>query len=406
MENLKILGQSLNNGDAFSTASITLVEKKPNGGKRKKAVIVLADGTVVHGEGFGAVGEVDGEFVFNTGMVGYVESITDPSYWGQILIQTYPLIGNYGVNPEDFESDGPKIRGFVVRECIDTPSHKTSVMSLSEWLEKESIPGISRVDTRMLTQKIRVKGTQLGILKVYYEDESIDLDELLERAKMVQDPNKRNLAAEVSTKKIIEHAPVKENGFKIVLIDFGVKKSIVLNLLELGFRVVQVPHDTSLEKIMGLEPDGILVSNGPGDPAILDHAFKTVRGLIEYGLPVFGICLGNQLISLALGATTYKLKFGHRGQNHPSIDLETGRVLITSQNHGFAVSKESLGGSGLRLTHLNVNDGTVEGVEMEGKPVFGVQFHPEASPGPFDARIYFEKFLKLIEKNKGKSRAS
>ncbi|MEM2600067.1 MAG: glutamine-hydrolyzing carbamoyl-phosphate synthase small subunit [Thermoproteota archaeon] len=369
----------------------------------KKAVIVLADGTVVHGEGFGAVGEVDGEFVFNTGMVGYVESITDPSYWGQILIQTYPLIGNYGVNPEDFESDRPKIRGFVVRECIDTPSHRTSVMSLPEWLEKESVPGISRVDTRMLTQKIRVKGTQLGILKVYYDGEKVDVNELLDKARRVQDPNRRNLAAEVSTRKVKEHTPAKGNGYTIVLLDFGVKKSIILNLLELGFKVIQVPHDTSLEKIMSLEPDGVLVSNGPGDPAILDYAFKNVKGLIEYDLPVFGICLGNQLIALALGATTYKLKFGHRGQNHPSIDLETGRVLITSQNHGFAVSKESLGDSGLKLTHLNVNDGTVEGVEMEDKPVFGVQFHPEASPGPLDARIYFKKFLNLIEKNKNRS---
>ncbi|MEM2998762.1 MAG: glutamine-hydrolyzing carbamoyl-phosphate synthase small subunit [Thermoproteota archaeon] len=369
----------------------------------KKAVIVLADGTVVHGKGFGAVGEVDGEFVFNTGMVGYVESITDPSYWGQILIQTYPLIGNYGVNPEDFESDRPKIRGFVVRECIDTPSHRTSVMSLPEWLEKESIPGISRVDTRMLTQKIRVKGTQLGILKVYYDGEKVDVNELLDKARRVQDPNRRNLAAEVSTRKVKEHTPAKGNGYTIVLLDFGVKKSIILNLLELGFKVIQVPHDTSLEKIMSLEPDGVLVSNGPGDPAILDYAFKNVKGLIEYDLPVFGICLGNQLIALALGATTYKLKFGHRGQNHPSIDLETGRVLITSQNHGFAVSKESLGDSGLKLTHLNVNDGTVEGVEMEDKPVFGVQFHPEASPGPLDARIYFKKFLNLVEKNKNRS---
>ncbi|MCS7138715.1 MAG: glutamine-hydrolyzing carbamoyl-phosphate synthase small subunit [Crenarchaeota archaeon] len=377
------------------------MEKNKNGRKKKKAIIVLADGTVVHGEGFGAVGEVDGEFVFNTGMVGYVESITDPSYWGQILIQTYPLIGNYGVNPEDFESDKPKIRGFVVRECIETPSHKNSVMSLPEWLEKESIPGISRVDTRMLTQRIRVKGTQLGILKVYYEDESIDVDELLEKAKRVHDPNRRNLAAEVSTKNIIEHAPIKENGLSIVLMDFGVKKSIILNLLKLGFRVIQVPHDTRVDKIMDLEPDGILVSNGPGDPAILDYAFKTIRGLIEYGIPIFGICLGNQLISLALGASTYKLKFGHRGQNHPCIDLETDRVCITSQNHGFAVSKESIEDSRLKLTHLNVNDGTVEGVEMEGKPVFGVQFHPEASPGPLDARVYFEKFMKLVEKSKG-----
>jgi carbamoyl-phosphate synthase small subunit len=367
---------------------------------RKRAVIVLADGTFAQGEGFGAVGEVDGEFVFNTGMVGYVESITDPSYWGQILIQTYPLIGNYGVNPGDFESDRPKIRGFVVRECIDTPSHYSSVMSLPEWLEKESIPGVSKVDTRMLTQKIRVKGTQLGIMKVCYEDENIDITGLLEKAKNVKDPNKRNLAAEVSVKKIIEHEPSKSNGLRAVLIDFGVKKSIITNLLTLGFKVVQVPHDTNLDKIMSLEPDGVVVSNGPGDPALLNYAFKTVKGLIEYGTPVFGICLGNQLISLALGATTYKLKFGHRGQNHPSIDLETGRIYITSQNHGFAVSKESLEGSALRLTHVNVNDGTVEGVRLEDKPVFGVQFHPEASPGPYDARVYFEKFLKLVEKNK------
>ncbi|MGB9717005.1 MAG: glutamine-hydrolyzing carbamoyl-phosphate synthase small subunit [Thermoproteota archaeon] len=367
---------------------------------RKRAVIVLADGTVVHGEGFGAVGEVDGEFVFNTGMVGYVESITDPSYWGQILIQTYPLVGNYGVNPEDFESDRPKIRGFVVRECIDTPSHRTSVMTLPEWLEKESVQGISRVDTRMLTQKIRIMGTQLGILKVYHEGEHVDVNSLLEKAGRVQDPNKRNLAAEVSTSRIIEHEPAKHNGLQAVLIDFGVKKSIIANLLVLGFKVIQVPHNTSLDKIMSFEPDGIVVSNGPGDPALLDYAFKTVRGLIEYGVPVFGICLGHQLISLALGARTYKLKFGHRGQNHPCIDLETGRIYITSQNHGFAVSRASLEGSRLKLTHVNVNDGTVEGIRLEDKQVFGVQFHPEASPGPYDARIYFEKFLKLVEKNR------
>ena len=367
---------------------------------RKRAVIVLADGTVVNGEGFGHVGEVDGEFVFNTGMVGYVESITDPSYWGQILIQTYPLIGNYGVNPEDFESDRPKIRGFVVRECIDTPSHYSSAMSLPEWFDREAIPGISRVDTRMLTQKIRVRGTQLGILKVYYEDEHVDVDSLLEKAERVQDPNKRNLAAEVSVRRIIEHEPAESNGLLTVLIDFGVKKSIIKNLLTLGFKVVQVPHDTRLDRIMSFEPDGVVVSNGPGDPAILDYAFKTVSGLIEYGIPVFGICLGHQLISLALGARTYKLKFGHRGQNHPCIDIETGRIYITSQNHGFAVSRESLESSRLKLTHVNVNDGTVEGVRLEDKPVFGVQFHPEASPGPYDAKVYFERFLKLVEKNR------
>jgi len=367
---------------------------------RERAVIVLADGTVVNGEGFGHVGEVDGEFVFNTGMVGYVESITDPSYWGQILIQTYPLIGNYGVNPEDFESDRPKIRGFVVRECIDTPSHYSSAMSLPEWFDREAIPGISRVDTRMLTQKIRVRGTQLGILKVYYEDEHVDVDSLLEKAKRVQDPNKRNLAAEVSVRRIIEHEPAESNGLLTVLIDFGVKKSIIKNLLTLGFKVVQVPHDTRLDRIMSFEPDGVVVSNGPGDPAILDYAFKTVSGLIEYGIPVFGICLGHQLISLALGARTYKLKFGHRGQNHPCIDIETGRIYITSQNHGFAVSRESLEGSRLKLTHVNVNDGTVEGVRLEDKPVFGVQFHPEASPGPYDAKVYFERFLKLVKKNR------
>ena len=373
---------------------------KSKNGNKKKAIIVLADGTVVRGEGFGAVGEVDGEFVFNTGMVGYVESITDPSYWGQILIQTYPLIGNYGVNPDDFESDRPKIRGLVVRECIDTPSHRTSVMSLSEWLEKESIPGISRVDTRMLTQKIRVMGTQLGILKVYHEDENVDVNTLLEKARRVQDPNKRNLAAEVSTSRIIEHEPAKHNGFQAVLIDLGVKKSIIANLLVLGFKVIQVPHNTVLDRIMSFEPDGIVVSNGPGDPALLEYVFKTVRGLIEYGVPVFGICLGHQLISLALGAKTYKLKFGHRGQNHPCLDLETGKIYITSQNHGFAVSRESLEDSRIRLTHVNVNDETIEGVRLEDKPVFGVQFHPEASPGPYDAKIYFEMFLKLVEKTR------
>lgn len=374
--------------------------KNPYGDKKKRAVISFADGTVVQGVGFGGIGETEGEFVFNTGMVGYVESITDPSYWGQILIQTYPLIGNYGVNPEDFESDGPKIGGFVVRECIDTPSHYLSKMSLPKWFEEESIPGISRVDTRMLTQKIRVKGTQLGILKVHHEDEEIDIQGIVERARKVKDPNERNLAAEVSTKVIVEHNPKKPNGLQAVLIDLGVKRSIVNNLLSMGFKVIQVPHDTSPERVMSFEPDGLLISNGPGDPALLTYVFETVRALIEYGIPIFGICLGNQLISLALGAKTYKLKFGHRGQNHPCLDLETGKVYITSQNHGFAVSKESLEGLPLILTHVNVNDETVEGVRMNNKPVFGVQFHPEASPGPYEARIYFQRFLKLVEASK------
>ncbi|MEM3088513.1 MAG: glutamine-hydrolyzing carbamoyl-phosphate synthase small subunit, partial [Candidatus Bathyarchaeia archaeon] len=331
----------------------------------KLATLILADGIVVHGIGFGAQKKVYGEVVFNTGMVGYPEAITDPSYNGQILVQTYPLIGNYGVCEEHFESDGPKIEGYVIHELCREPSHWASKRTLDEWLEASGVPGIERVDTRMLTKKIRVHGVILGILCVYEHGDDPDIPALLEEVKHIPDPNKTDLVAEVATKKIQQ---LDVNGkHHVVLIDCGVKKSIVRSLLNRKVNVTIVPPYMSAEKILDMSPDGILLSNGPGDPKMVPYLIKTVKQLIETNIPIMGICLGNQILALAFGGDTYKLKFGHRGQNHPCIELNTGRCYITSQNHGYAVNAEQLKGTGLRVTHINANDKTVEGLAHEKK---------------------------------------
>ncbi len=361
----------------------------------KKAVLVLEDKTLVTGIGFGAVRKVTGEVVFNTGMVGYPEAITDPSYNGQILMQTYPLIGNYGVNPDQFESDGPKIRGYIVHELCREPSHRASNVTLDEWLESEGIPGIEQVDTRMLTKKIRVYGVMLGILQVYEDDMEADLEKLLEEAERIPDPNKTDLVAEVATKVPIEMSV----GGKLhaVLVDCGVKRSIIDSLVKRKINLTIVPPSMSPDRILDYQPDGILLSNGPGDPKMVPYLVESVQKLVEYDIPIMGICLGNQVLALALGGDTYKLKFGHRGQNHPCIELETGRCLITSQNHGYAVRAESLKETGLEVTHINANDKTVEGIAHKKKPIFAVQFHPEAAPGPEDTCHLFDKFVKLMQ---------
>jgi carbamoyl-phosphate synthase small subunit len=360
----------------------------------KLATLILADGTVIHGIGFGAQKKVYGEVVFNTGMVGYPEAITDPSYNGQILVQTYPLIGNYGVCEEHFESDGPKIEGYVVHELCREPSHWASKRTLDEWLEATGVPGIEQVDTRMLTKKIRVHGVILGILCVYERGNDPDIPALLEEAKHIPDPNKTDLVAEVATKKIQQ---LDVNGkYHVVLVDCGVKKNIVRSLLNRKLNVTIVPPHTSAEKILDMSPQGILLSNGPGDPKMVPYLIKTVKQLIETNIPMMGICLGNQILALAFGGDTYKLKFGHRGQNHPCIELDTGRCYITSQNHGYAVNAEQLEGTGLRVTHINANDKTVEGLAHEKKPIFATQWHPEAAPGPNDTNYLFDLFLKNI----------
>ena len=368
-------------------------------GKTRKAILVLEDGTLVTGYGFGSTCKAYGEVVFNTGMVGYVESITDPSYQGQILVQTYPLIGNYGVCPEHFESDKPKITGYVIRELCLEPNHWASRKTLDEWLRESGIPGICGVDTRMLTKKLRVKGVMLGILQVYEHGEDVDVEKLVKEAKNIPDPNKRDLAKEVSTRRIIKH---NVNGkYNVALIDCGVKRSIIRNLLARGLNVTQYPIETPADIIISDKPDGILLSNGPGDPKMVSYLIKNVVKLIETGIPIFGICLGCQILALAFGGDTYKLKFGHRGQNHPALDLKDGvKCYITSQNHGYAVNPYSLP-SDVEVTFINANDKTVEGIRHKNLPVFAVQFHPEASPGPYDTEFFFDEFIREIKRFKG-----
>ena len=368
-----------------------------------KAVLALEDGTILRGKGFGYPCEVSGEVVFSTGMMGYTESLTDPSYFGQILIQTYPLIGNYGVPPyaitDDFgmplhfESNRIQVKGYVVHSLTQNPSHWSNKKTLSEWLYEQGVPGIEGIDTRELAKKIRVKGTMLGILKVGREANS---KEIKERLKTVEDPNRRNLVKGVTTQKPILYSSGKSP--KVVLVDCGTKFGILRKLLQKGIDVERVPYDYSTEKILRLNPSGVVISNGPGDPKKCEETIRTVKEISETSLPTMGICLGNQILALAAGADTYKLKFGHRGQNHPCIDLFTEKCYITSQNHGYAIDAKSLKGSGFDIRFKNVNDGTVEGIKHRKKPVFGTQFHPEASPGPYETEFLFDRFTEEVQK--------
>jgi len=366
--------------------------------EEKLAFLALEDGTAIHGKGFGAAGTVSGEVVFNTGMVGYTEAITDPSYKGQILMQTYPLVGNYGVNPKHFESDRPQIQGYVVHEACKQPSHWSSRRTIHEFLNAYDVPGIEGIDTRALTQKIRVHGVMKGILSVYTLDDQPDFNRLIEQARHVPDPNEEDLVARVSTTVPRLHNPVGRPRSRIVLIDCGAKNSIIRCLVSRGAQVVQVPASSTVEDIMRSQPEGIVISNGPGDPKKVPYLIETVTKLVDERIPILGICLGNQIISLALGGDTYKLKFGHRGQNHPCIEKGTNRCYITSQNHGFAVRSESTRGTDLEISFINANDNTVEGIRHRELPVEGVQWHPESSPGPHDTEFMFDYFLDLIRR--------
>jgi len=392
-----------------------------------KAILVLNDGTYFEGIGFGAIKQVDGEVVFNTGMVGYPESMTDPSYQGQILTLTYPLIGNYGVPdldardkwniPKFFESDfdeyppnypvevhshhtnpkGIKITGLVIHELCEAPNHWNMKMTLNQWMKREGIPGIAGVDTRELTKKLRVHGVMLGLLKVCKMGDEPNIDRLITEAEKVQDPNDRNLVEEVS----ISQPMIYENksALTIVLIDVGAKLNIIRNLLARNLTVIRVPYNFSAKEILEYKPDGFFLTNGPGDPKhpSLQSTIETTRELVEENLPLMGICYGNQIFSLAMGADTFKLKYGHRSQNQPSMDLETKRCYITTQNHGFAVDVESLQSTDLKLWFINVNDKTVEGVKHTKKKAFSVQFHPEHYPGPVDAEYLFEEYIKILK---------
>lgn len=379
--------------------------KKELSEKERTAVLALEDGSYFIGTGFGATGKVCGEVVFNTGMVGYPEALTDPSYEGQILVLTYPLIGNYGVPPwtvfdrwmipSFFESDSIKVEGLVVHEYCSTPHHWQSQQTLGEWLENEGVPGIQRIDTRMLTKKLREHGVMLGVLEVFEENVEPNLDRLINEAKRIPDPNAMDLVSKVTCKEPIIYNNLGRK--RVVVIDCGVKYNILRELLRRGMDVVRVPYNFSAEEIMEYKPSGILITNGPGDPKKVQGTIAAVSTLIENNVPVMGICFGNQIVSLACGGDTYKLKYGHRSQNQPCVDVNTGRCYITTQNHGYAVSLESLKNTGLEVWFLNVNDKTVEGVKHKKHSVFSVQFHPEHSAGPVDSEYIFDIFLKMLE---------
>lgn len=374
-----------------------------NSSDSRKAVLVLEDGSAFFGSGFGWSGKVSGEIVFSTSMVGYPESLTDPSYKGQILTFTYPLVGNYGVPAYDqengvlkyFESDDIKATGFVIHELCKYPFHWASTRTLGQWLNDERIPGIYGIDTRKLTKKLRVKGVMLGILHVCERGEEPNLQKLLKEVETVSDPNSRDLVKEVTVNEPIFYDC---GGNKLaVLIDCGVKYGILRNLIERGFDVMRVPYNFSSAEILEYKPEGVIISNGPGDPKQCVETINTVQNLVDEGIPLMGICLGTQILALALGGDTYKLKYGHRSQNQPALDLETKRCYITTQNHGYTAESESLKDTGLEVWFLNANDNTVEGVKHKKKPAFALQWHPEASPGPYDTEFLFDRFKKFAE---------
>ncbi len=355
-----------------------------------KGILVLEDGRYFEGEGFGARVEMAGEVVFNTGMTGYQEVLTDPSYCGQIVTMTYPLIGNYGVNPDDSESLIPRVRGFVVREACQAPSHWRATQTIDEYLQDNGIPGLTGIDTRSLTRHLRSHGTLRGVIASGLG--KIEPEYIARLVEMSKTVDNTTAVAQVTTAKPYR---IFGNGPRVAVIDFGLKQNILRSLSTFDCDLVVVPASTPVSDVLELNPDGIMLTNGPADPKDVKGAIETVRALIGK-LPVFGICLGHQIMSLAMGADTYKLKYGHRGANHPVKDLLTGRVYITSQNHGYAVSEESIRHLPMEVTHKNLNDGTVEGVRHKHLPVFSVQYHPEAAPGPEDSRYLFDRFMDLL----------
>lgn len=371
-----------------------------------QALLALEDGRTFPCRSFTGAGETSGEVVFNTGMTGYQEILTDPSYRGQIVTMTYPLIGNYGVNPEDIESDRIQVAGFVLREYQDYPSNFRSTQSLADYLRQNQILGVSELDTRALTRHIRTAGA----MRVAISTEELDPERLVQQARQVPPMEGCNLVQRVTSRQayswsggqahtlasceVVSDAlwRPEADGFRVVAFDFGIKYNILRWLAKSNCQIIVVPAETPAEVVKALKPDGIFLSNGPGDPEPVTRAIETVRELVGYK-PLFGICLGVQILGLALGGRTYKLKFGHRGANQPVLQVKTGKVEITSQNHGFAVDPKSLPASDIEVTHINLNDNTLEGFAHRNLPLFAVQYHPEASPGPHDARYLFDQFV-------------
>lgn len=353
-----------------------------------KARLVLEDGAIYYGQSFGSTGEIGGEIVFNTSMTGYQEILTDPSYCGQIITMTYPLIGNYGVNPDDFESKQPFARGFIVREFCRMPSNWRCQGDIDAFLKEYGLIGLEGIDTRSLTKRLRSYGTMKGMITTHDDSDAA----AIERVKAMPSLSGQDFVHQVTCQ---ETSVIPGPGPRVVLMDFGAKGNIPRSLSHHGCEVITVPCDTDAQTIAALDPKGIMLSNGPGDPKDVPYAAETVKNLMgKY--PIFGICLGHQLLGIALGGDTYKLKFGHRGGNHPVKDLATGRVYITSQNHGFAVDEKTLDPDKAFISHRNVNDGTVEGLRHRTLPVFSVQYHPEATPGPMDSEYLFGEFLKTM----------
>ncbi len=361
------------------------------------ASIALEDGRVFHGLSFGAEGEKTGEIVFNTSMCGYQEILTDPSYRGQIVVMTYPLIGNYGTTPEDEESRGPQVEGFVVREASRLASNWRSRETLREYLAMRGVVAVEGVDTRAITRHIRSRGAMKAIVSTLDRDGA----RLAARAKASPGLSERDLVREVTCQASRTRSDGGgEKRFRIVVVDCGCKASILRLLEASGCSVAIVRADASAWEIMSNKPDGLFLSNGPGDPAVCGYLVSTVRDLLDE-LPIFGICLGHQIMGLAAGGRTYKLKFGHRGANHPVKELATGRIDITAQNHGYAVDPASLDPEAVEVTHVNLYDGTVEGLRFKRAPAFAVQYHPEAAPGPHDARHLFRRFVDMMAERKG-----
>ncbi len=361
-----------------------------------KAKLVLEDGTIWEGSCFGATGESYGEIVFNTSMAGYQEILTDPSYKGQIVAMTYPLIGNYGINSEDVESRKPFVEGFIVKEYSRIASNWRSQKSLDEYLKENNIIGIEGIDTRALTKHIRLKGAMRAVIST----KDLNEDSLIKKAKESPGLIGKDLVKDVTSKKL--QVWNEKGKYKVIVLDCGVKFNILRELANNDCKVTFLPAKTDAKTILGLKPDGLLLSNGPGDPEGVPYVVETVKELLGK-LPIFGICLGQQMLGLALGGKTYKLKFGHHGANHPVKDLKTGKIYITVQNHGFCVDMDSLKKEDIEITHVNLNDNTLEGFKHKKFPVFCVQFHPEASPGPHDAQYLFGEFVNLMQKTKAKS---